>query len=258
MRRKITLILLLCASALYGQEYELLWKDDFGGRDLDTAKWSRIMRGDADWRRYMSTDDALYGLRNGKLILRAVRNDRVAPTDTAAYLTGGVCTKGKFSVSYGKVEVRARLKSARSVWPAIWMLPEEGIWPDGGEIDIMEHLNHDEFIYQTVHTRYTKTATPHAGTPHSAKAVFNPDRYNIFCVEILPDRIVFSVNGSRTLVYPRLYSEDDRDALVQYPFGSPFYILMDMQIGGQWIGPPDGRDLPAEMLIDWIKVYGLK
>lgn len=258
MRRMMILVLLLCASALYGQDYELLWKDDFRGRDLDTAKWSRIIRGDADWRRYMSPDDALYGLRNGKLILRAVRNDMVVPTDTAAYLTGGVYTKGKFSISYGKVEVRAMLEGARSVWPAIWMLPEEGCWPDDGEIDIMERLNNDGFIYQTVHTRYTKTASPHTGTPHSVKAVFNPGRYNVFCVEILPDRIVFSVNGIRTMVYPRLYSGEDQNGLVQYPFGEPFYILMDMQIGGQWVGPPDGRDLPVEMLIDWIKVYGLK
>lgn len=258
MRRMMTLILFLCASALYGQEYELVWKDDFRGRELDSTKWSRITRGPADWRRHMSPDDALYGLRNGKLILKALENDGLVPSDTSRYLTGGVYTKGKFSVSYGKVEIRARLHGGQSLWPAIWMLPEKGRWPDDGEIDLMERLNHDDFIYQTIHTHYTQSGRPNTGVPHSVKAVFNPDRYNVFGVEILPDRVIFSVNGNRTLEYPRLPADNDSGGSSQYPFGAPFYILMDMQIGGKWVGPPDGRDLPAEMLVDWVKVYGLK
>lgn len=258
MRRMMMLFLLLCTYALYAQEYELVWKDDFRGRELDGTKWSRITRGPSDWRRHMSLDDALYDLRNGRLVLRAMSNDGSFPSDTSLYLTGGVCTRGKFSVSYGKVEVRARLEGGRSVWPAIWMLPEESVWPDGGEIDLMERLNHDDFIYQTVHTRYTHTHRRHAGIPHSVKAVFNPDRFNVFGVEILPEKVIFSVNGNRTLEYPRLPVRNDSDGSIQYPFGAPFYILMDMQIGGEWVGPPDGRDLPVEMLVDWVKVYELK
>jgi len=48
------------------------------------------------------------------------------------------------------------------------------------------------------------------------------------------------------------------DHRVQFPFGSPYYILMDMQIGGSWVGPADGSDLPVEMTVDWIRTYSLK
>ena len=58
------------------------------------------------------------------------------------------------------------------------------------------------------------------------------------------------------MTYPRL-SPDGFSSESQYPFGSPFYILLDMQIGGSWVGPPDASDLPVEMHVDWIKVYTL-
>lgn len=239
------------------QEYELVWKDSFRGRELDGSRWSLISRGRADWRKYMSSEEGLCELRNGRLILKAVANDGLAPDDTASFLTGGVYTKGKFSMTYGKVEVRVRLQGAVSVWPAIWMLPQTGKWPDGGEIDIMERLNHDSFVYQTVHSHYTQILKRKHDPRNHVTSPIRPDRFNVFGVEILPDRIIFSVNGKETMTYPCIGGgEFPRE--VQFPFGSPYYILMDMQIGGAWVGPPDGSELPVEMVIDWIKVYSLK
>lgn len=251
-----TLLLVLTLSAA-AQKYELVWKDTFSGKSLDETKWSRITRGKSDWRNYMSQDDRLFGMGRGKLVLRAVANDGVDPSDTAAYLTGGVYTKGKFTIGYGKVEVRLKLQGAKSVWPAVWMLPQDGKWPDGGEIDIMERLNHEAFVYQTVHSYYTDVMKRKSDPKNFVHAPFDPDRYNVIGVEILPDCIIFSVNGEETLKYPRIASEEYPQE-VQFPFGSPYYILMDMQIGGSWVGPADGKDLPVEMSVDWIKVYSLK
>lgn len=242
-----------CASPA-GDSYELVWQDDFSG--IDDRYWSRISREDADWRKYMSDSDSLYGLEDGCLVLRATVNDGTAPRDTASFLTGGLYTKGKFTLGYGKVEVRAKLPSARSVWPAIWMMPHSGTWPDAGEIDIMEHLNHDMFVYQTVHSRYATTLSI-KDPKSSVKVPVKPEKYNIYGVEIMPDSLVFRVNGRRTMMYPRLISGEYAGP-VQYPFGTPYYILMDMQIGGAWVGPATGEDLPAEMKVDWIKVYRLK
>lgn len=234
--------------------FELLWQDDFDS--FDDSKWSRISRGPADWRRHMSSNDSLYSVSDGKLILRAVENNGLEPSDSAGFLTGGVYTKDKFTLCFGKVEVRAKIGSGKSVWPAIWMLPQEGKWPDGGEIDIMEHLNHDAHVYQTVHSSYTQTLGNKNNPRHSVTAPIRPDTYNVYSVEILPDSLVFFVNGEKTLTYPRI--ETDEDHRVQYPFGSPYYILMDMQIGGNWVGPADSSDLPVEMTIDWIRTYSLK
>ena len=128
------------------------------------------------------------------------------------------------------------------------MLPEKGEWPKGGEIDIMERLNHDNFVYQTVHTHYTHILNEKENPPHTAKAIIDSDGYNIYGVEILPDKIVFSVNGKTTHTYKE----------GQFPFGTPYYILIDMQIEGAWVGKVNPEELPVRMITDWVKVYKLK
>lgn len=137
--------LLFCTAALAStpHKYRLVWQDNFDGNTYDNLSWSKIPRGNADWKRHMSDADSLYAVRDGRLVLRgAVNTHRDA--DTARYVTGGLYTKHKRTIRHGKVEVRAKFGSAQGAWPAIWMLPDAEIkWPEGGEIDIMEHLNHD-------------------------------------------------------------------------------------------------------------------
>ena len=73
-------------------------------------------------------------------------------------------------------------------------------------------------------------------------------------MEILPDSLVFSINGRKTFSYPRI----ETDEKGQYPFGTPFYLLVDMQIEGAWVGRARPEELPVEMWVDWVKVYKLK
>lgn len=233
--------------------YRLAWIDDFGGNTFDPLRWSKIPRGASDWNRHMSAADGLYDVRDGHLILRGVARTDAFPADTARYLTGGLYTRGKVSLSYGKVAVRARLGRARGAWPAIWMLPEKGAWPRAGEIDIMEHLNHDTIAYQTVHSYYTHVLGEDENPPHGATGPIDRDGYNVYAVEILPDSLVFSINGRRTFSYPRIVT----DKAGQYPFGTPFYLLVDMQLEGAWVGRADPAELPVEMWVDWVKVYTL-
>ena len=243
------LILLLAPSAITAQKYKLIWKENFKGKEIDTGRWSKIPRGTPDWQNYMSSYDGCYDVSNGKLTLLGITNEAL-PGDTAPYLTGGVYTKGKFSITYGKVEIKAKLMGAQGAWPAIWMLPENHGWPDGGEIDIMERLNHEPQAYQTVHTYYTyvlKKQDP----PQSKCSPIRQDRYNIYAVEILPDSLVFSINGRHTLTYPRIETPHKG----QFPFGTPFYLLIDMQIGGKWVGKANPAELPAKMVVDWVKFY---
>ena len=143
--RKILTVLCGCCLTLVTQAqqamYELIWEDNFNETTFDTCCWSKIPRGSADWNRHMSDDDRLYEVKDGNLVLHGIHNNGAVPLDTARYLTGGLYTKGKVNVKYGKVEICARLGCAQGAWPAIWMLPEEAQWPNGGEIDIMEQPN---------------------------------------------------------------------------------------------------------------------
>lgn len=258
MKLKTTLAaLLFCATALASSphKYRLVWQDDFNGTTFDSRSWTKIKRGSADWRRYMSDADSLYAVRDGKLVLRGALNTNLE-ADTARFVTGGLYTKRKHAVRYGKVEVRARFDCAQGVWPAIWMKPDYEVkWPRGGEIDIMEHLNHDNIAYQTIHTTYTHTLKQDQNPPHGGTYPIDRNAFNTYGVEILPDSIVFSVNGQPSFSYPRIEEHRDKG---QYPFGAPFYLLIDMQIEGSWVGKADPKQLPVEMEIDWVKLYELE
>ena len=239
-------------------KYKLVWKDNFKGNTYDNNSWSKISRGKPDWCKKMSDDDRLYDVKDGLLILRGCVNDGSyqyeGKTDTARYVTGGLFTKGKRFIGYGKVEVRARLGCAQGAWPAIWMLPEKGGWPDNGEIDIMEHLNHDSIAYQTVHSYYTYTLKETKNPPQGATGPIRPGEFNTYTVEILPDSLVLSINGTKTLTYPRI----NTDKRGQYPFGQPSYLLIDVQIEGSWVGKARPEEYPVQMEIDWVKMYELK
>lgn len=259
MFRKLLLsaIVIVIGHTLSAQSptFNLIFQDNFKGEEIDTASWSKIPRGRSDWNRHMSSDSSLYKVENDMLTLYGRVNEDSTLNDTAPYITGGVYTKGKKMIVYGKVEVSAKFKDAQGTWPAIWMLPMDERWPYGGEIDIMEHLNYDTFIYQTIHTNYTYNLGQKENPPSHGVAPINPGEFNVYGVELLPDKIVFYVNGVETFMYPKIEGLQDE---LQYPFGeAPFYLLIDMQIGGGWVGQPNPEDYPSWMEIDWIKMYEL-
>ena len=143
---------------------------------------------------------------------------------------------------------------AQGAWPAIWMLAEEeryGPYPKNGEIDIMEHLNFEDKIYQTTHSYYTLNLKQTENPPHGATTPVKADDYNIYALSWYPDRLVFQLNGKETFVYPRLNGVDAS----QWPYDQPFYLIIDQQLGGNWVGPVDLDHLPVEMAIDWVKLY---
>jgi beta-glucanase (GH16 family) len=234
-------------------DWELAWADDFAGTTLDDSKWTRCRRGSPDWKNTMSDDPRLLKIEEGVLQLRGIANDKGAK-DPAPYLTAGVTSKGKFSFQYGLVQIRARFKSAQGAWPALWMLGDEKGWPANGEVDLMEHLNFDHIIYQTVHSEYTikidKTNTPKKG----GTAKVSRDDWNTYGCEWDAKRIVFLVNGKPTHTYLRVSALGDK----QWPFNQPFYFILSMQIGGNWVngsGPTNPAHYPAHMEVDWVRVY---
>lgn len=231
-------------------EWRLAWEENFDGDTFDVSRWSRIPRGIWDWNNYMSDYDSCCQVTGGQLVLRGLSN-KYLPADTAAYLTGGIYTKDKAGFSRGRLEIRAKLGAATGAWPAFWLLPfDNSAWPGSGEIDIMERLNGDDIAYQTVHSYYThvlKIKDP----PQSATGRIDPDGYNVYAVELHEDSLSFFINGIHTFTYPRI--ETDKEG--QFPFDRDYYLLLDMQLGGSWVGEVNPADLPVEMKIDWVRFY---
>ena len=238
-------------SGVVASRWQLVWEDCFEGDAIDTTVWSVIDRGPADWRNYMSAAAECFDVSGGDLVLRGIRND-VEPQDTAPYLTGGVFTRGKRAFGNGRMEVRARMEGAQGAWPAIWMLPRDSRhWPYGGEIDIMERLNHRPYVYQTIHSVYADIEGNTAFPPNHTRAAIDPYDYNVYAVEVSDDSLSFYVNERLTFVYPRL---SDAGA-EQFPFCQPYYLIIGMQLGGKWVGAVDATQLPVAMYVDYVRFY---
>ena len=233
-------------------KWELKHTENFNGVKLNTKLWKRIEQGQSDWNRYMSLRDDLVEVKGGVAKLYGVKNNDKS-ADPRDFLTGGISTSGLFNMKYGKVEVRAKLEAATGAWPAIWLMPENSKypWPKCGEIDIIERVNHDPFVYNTAHSEWSRANRQNP--PMTTCAKIKPDAWNVFAFEWTPDKLVWRVNGSVTLTYPKL-----SDDVSKWPWTQPSFLLIDMQLGGNWVGAVDEKTLPVAMHIDWVRFYQLK
>lgn len=234
--------------------WRLVWSDEFDGRSLDKESWVRCPRRVAAWSRHMSDADSLVRVEDGLLKLYGI-NLPEGVSDTVSFLTGGVKSKARRSMRMGRFDIRARFDCGGGFWPAIWLIPDANVrYPYGGEIDIMEHLNYEGEVYQTVHSAHTLQKRNPKTQNHKTTAI-DAAEFNIYSVSIEKDAVVFYVNGEQTFKYERL-----SPAVVdQFPFADhPFYVILSAQLGGSWVGEVNPADLPVCMEVDYVRFYKKK
>ena len=231
--------------------WELVWQDEFDGETVDESVWSRITEGTPDWKKYQSTDDRCYEKRGSSIVFYGIVNDD-KDADPRDYLCGGLYTAGKKAFGPGRIEVCARMTQAQGAWPAIWMMPfqsDKG-WPYDGEIDIMEHLNMDKSVHQTLHSGYRDVDNNRDNPLYSRQSpVADVTEFHVYGVDITEDKVVFHIDGVDKLTYPRMAVDG------QYPFYQEWDLRIDMQLGGSWVGKINARQLPVEMEVAWVKYY---
>lgn len=275
MKSLLSLVSIPCILVLsgfpvaYGNDWVLVFEDQFTGTSLDTHNWSRIDYVNwqvADWRKYQSRDSELLEMNGDSVTLWGrYGNYKTQSNQTAAkatYACAGIYTLNTFSFQYGRVEVRAKFDSAQGCWPAIWMMPKNGgTWPASGEIDIMEHLNYEGSIYQTLH--YTNNSGGNASSSvHPDFAGYgggHKSDWHTYAMEWTVSGITFYLDGVKTGTFSSSLSS-------RWPFddaGNEFYLIIDQQIGGSWVegagaGGIDQATLAgngAAFEIDYVKVW---
>lgn len=235
-------------------EYELIWSDEFNKEGtFDSKKWNYSPRGKVAWNKYLTEGSQYVSQKDGNLLLRmdAAQIDG----DNVPYHSAGVQSLGKFSLRYGKVEVRAKFTQGRGSWPAIWMMPdpahELGTWPAGGEIDIMEHVNNESVVHQTIHN--TAMTDDSGGSKATQTSPYHINDYNTYSIIWTAKAIDFYVND----VLRYSYKKEENASVDQWPFDVPFYIILNQSGGAGWPGPITDVDLPFSMQVDYVRVYKL-
>ena len=249
-------------------EWELVFTDDFNGSSLDTSKWNRIDYVNwnvADWRKFQSRDQELVTMNgDGTISLWGKYGDYTSQSDQTGdrptYACGGIFTDKTFNFQYGYVEVRAKFDCAQGAWPAIWMMPVDGSnWPQNGEIDILEHLNYEGIAHQTLHFKNAAGGNTTLGTVDAAgrstayySSVEDKLDYHTYGLEWMPEGISFLMDGKKTLTLTH------QEGNSNWPFNkenNPYYLLLDMQLGGNWVGDIGDIGEGVAMTIDYVHVY---
>ena len=241
--------------------YSLVWEDNFDGPSLNRNDWNVELH-EPGWvneelQEYVDSEENIF-FENGNLVIRPVKS---TVNGKIHYTSGRISTQNKKDFTYGVFEARLKVPEGKGFLPAFWLMATDeniyGQWPRCGEIDIME-----------VHGSDTRTTygTIHYGNPHrqsqATRTLRNgtfADSFHTFAVKWEPGEISWYVDGFLIHRENDWYSVTEGQGEIAYPapFDQPFYIILNLAVGGSWVGYPDGTtDLKnARYEIDYVRVW---
>jgi beta-glucanase (GH16 family) len=243
----------------------LTWSDEFVGPDgsaPDPKKWT-TETGGGGWGNkeleYYTASRKNSRVEKGNLVIEALQEKFTGPDGvTRDYTSARLKTEKLFTQKYGKFEARIRIPRGQGMWPAFWMLGDNIStvgWPACGEIDIMENVGSEPTrILGSLHGPGFSGANP-LSAPYVVPSGNVADDFRVFAVEWEPQEIRFYVDGH--LYETRTPADIPPNA--HWPFDHPFFVILNVAVGGNWPGSPDASTkFPQQMLVDYVRVYSLK
>ncbi len=244
------------------QQWELVWSDEFDGPEgsaPDPAKWSFVVEGNGFGNQeleYYTARPENTHVEKDHLVITA-RKERFTGPDgvTREYTSGRINSQKKFEQQYGRFEARIRIPKGQGIWPAFWMLGSDigkvG-WPQCGEIDIMENVGKEPgTVYGSLHGPGYSGGNPLTAGYSLSKGKRFADDFHLYAVEWEPGVIRFYVDDA-------LFETQTPGSVPhrQWAFDHPFYLLLNVAVGGAWPGNPNAStEFPASMLVDYVRVY---
>ncbi|MDH5833329.1 glycoside hydrolase family 16 protein [Luteimonas kalidii] len=241
----------------------LAWSDEFDTANADDWTFETGGHGWGNQELQYYTDgsnafiqyDALAGSR--VLVIEARRG---APAGASCwygacqYSSTRMISRGKREFRHGRIEARIRLPQTQGIWPAFWMLGanlDQVGWPQSGEIDIMEHVGFEPTLtHGALHGPGYSGNTPFSGTHDLGERA--DARYHVYAVEWDAAGIRWFVDGQPFYSLTRAQVE----ARGPWVFDQPFFLLLNVAVGGSWPGSPDTSSMfPQRMYVDWVRVY---
>lgn len=275
MQRKIfkgiflTLFAILLVQAVYAQRRSLTWSDEFNGNTNatpDPTKWGYDLGvgfdggwGNQELEYYTDRPDNVYLDGNGNLVIKAIKENFTGANNiTRSYTSARLVTRGKFTMTYGRIEARIKIPYGQGIWPAFWMLganidtPGVG-WPNCGEIDILENIGREpSIVHSTLHGPGYSGGNGLSAAYSLTNGQRFADDFHEYAVEWDVREIRFYVDGNLF----KTQTSKDIPAGGAWVFDHPFFIIMNVAVGGGWPGFPDASTVfPQMMLVDYVRVY---
>ncbi len=237
---------------------KLVWDDEFNGAmgaPPDPEKWTAEVGGDGwgnEQLEYDTKNQNAYQDGQGHLVLEARKNSSEGFQcwyGPCQFTSARISTRGHFSFTYGRLEADIKIPSGQGIWSAFWLLGSDCAtvgWPACGEIDIMENIGREPTTnHGTVHgpVYFSKSYEVPRGTL--------ADAYHVFALQWDPSHLYFFVDGNN-------YATFDKADFTQqgWVFDRPFYIVLNVAVGGVWPGSPDNTTVfPQKMYISYIRLY---
>ena len=249
--------------------YALKWSDEFAGTSLNENYWSEQTGNGSDYgiwgwgnNEQENYQAANTSVNDGSLHISAKRETTTIGSTPYDFTSSRIRSHGKVSTTYGYVAAKIKLPAIQGMWPAFWMLPESTYqkkgWPTSGEIDIMENRGREPYtVGGTTHSANTSGADAY----HTESYVLSTsiDHWHVYAVEWTSDVIKFSADGHVYNTVDKATWVNGNDAYNNgpAPFSAPFYIILNLAVGGNYDGgvlPPDNFS-SAAMDIDYVRVY---
>ncbi|MBN2531449.1 MAG: glycoside hydrolase family 16 protein [Spirochaetales bacterium] len=235
----------------------LVWSDEFENRDIDLDVWSYETRTtgwspewNGEWQRYTynGTGGPNACINEGVLVIRALETTG----GDGGYSSARIVTGDRLSWQYGTIAARMQLPYGQGMWPAFWMMGIKGGWPACGEIDILEMIGGgvDGIQDRTAHCalHWDNGGHQSAGQETICGEKLASD-WHYYEVEWDETTINIKFDGNAYFTQPVTAGEFSE-------FHQPFYILLNLAVGGEWPGPPDKTTVfPQYLYIDWVRVY---
>ena len=230
------------------------------GPTIDLSKWSYEVNGQGGGNnelQYYTARTTNAFVDDGKLVIQALEERYTGSDGTRDYTSARLRTLNQGDWRYGRFEIRARLPVGQGLWPAIWMLPTDwvyGGWAASGEIDVMEYLGHDPArIYGTLHYGGGWPNNVSSGGSYAAASYDFSTGFHTFTMEWEEDEFRWYVDGTHYHTETAWYSSA---AAYPAPFNQQFHLLLNVAVGGNWPGDPDGTTVfPQRMEVDYVRVY---
>jgi len=242
------------ASAHAQTSWKLVWSDEFNGPAGSTPNpkyWTYDLGTDCCGNNELETYTK--AAENAHMDGLGHLDIHVENPSPGVYTSARMKTEGGYAVEYGRIEARIKIPFGQGMWPAFWMLGKNITkvgWPTCGEIDIMENVgNTPSTAYGSLHGPGYDVTVQYQ-LPNNEKLA---DNFHTYAVEWSPQQIQFFVDDN---LYETDVPSDAGSGWVFNVSNNPFFIILNVAVGGQWPGSPDSTtQFPQDMLVDYVRVY---